>query len=140
MFIEDKLKRDFYIEMIRFENWDTRTLDNKIDKMFYERTALSCKPEDLIRQELAQIKETNLLTPDVVFRSSYFPDALGLTDVYSEKDLEDAILVNLQSFIREMGNDFAFMDRQKRITIVPLIIILTCFFTTEVCDDWWLST
>jgi predicted nuclease of restriction endonuclease-like (RecB) superfamily len=117
MFIEDKLKRDFYIEMLRIEHWDTRTLDDKIDKMLYERTALSCKPEELIKQELMQIKETNTLTPDVVFRSSYFLDALGLTDVYSEKDLEEAILVNLQSFIREMGSDFAFLDRQKRITI-----------------------
>jgi predicted nuclease of restriction endonuclease-like (RecB) superfamily len=117
MFIEDQLKRDFYVEMLRLEHWDTRTLDEKIDSMFYERTALSRKPEELITLELKQIQGTNSLTPDAVFRSSYFLDTLGLTDVYSEKDLEDAILVNLQSFIRELGNDFAFIDRQKRITI-----------------------
>jgi predicted nuclease of restriction endonuclease-like (RecB) superfamily len=73
--------------------------------------------EELIKQELQEMQSTNSLTPDVVFRSSYFLDTLGLTDVYSEKELEDAILVNLQSFIRELGNDFAFIDRQKRITI-----------------------
>jgi len=117
MFLENELKRSFYMEMTRLEHWDTRTLDEKIDQMLYERTALSKKPENLIKQELQQIKETNTLSPDVVFRSSYFLDVLGLADTYSEKDLEDAILINLQSFLKEMGNDFAFLDRQKRITV-----------------------
>lgn len=117
MFIDDTLKRQFYMEMTRLEHWDTRTLDEKIDAMLYERTALSRKPEELIKQELEQIQYTNTLTPDVVFRSSYFLDAIGLTDTYSEKDLENAILSNIQAFIKEMGSDFAFLDRQKRITI-----------------------
>jgi len=117
MSIEDELKRTFYIEMARIEHWDTRTLDLKIDSMLFERTALSRKPEELIKQELQQIKATHSLTPDAVFRSSYFLDVLGLADTYSEKDLEDAILLNLQFFIKEMGNDFAFLDRQKRITV-----------------------
>lgn len=117
MFIDDQLKRKFYMEMTRLERWDTRTLDQKINSMLYERTALSRKPEEVIKQELEQIQSTNTLTPDVIFRSSYFLDAIGLVDVYSEKELEDAILVNLQIFIREMGSDFAFLDRQKRITI-----------------------
>lgn len=117
MSLDDELKRTFYMEMARLENWDTRTLDQKIDNLFYERTALSRKPEEVIKQELKQIQATNSITPDVVFRSSYFLDILGLADSYSEKDLEDAILLNLQSFIKEMGNDFAFLDRQKRITV-----------------------
>lgn len=117
MFINDELKRSFYLEMCRLEHWDTRTLDKKISSQLYELTALSKKPEDIIKKELAEIRETNMLTPDVVFRSGYFLDMLGLTDVYSEKDLEDAILIQLQAFINELGNDFAFLDRQKRITI-----------------------
>ncbi|MFV0555342.1 MAG: YhcG family protein [Mangrovibacterium sp.] len=117
MSIEDSLKRTFYMEMTRIEHWNTRTLDEKIDAMFYERTALSRKPEELIKKELEKIQTTNTLTPDAVFRSSYFLDTIGLVDAYSEKDLEDAILVNLQAFIKEMGSDFAFIDRQKRITI-----------------------
>lgn len=117
MFIDDQLKRKFYMEMTRLERWDTRTLDQKINSMLYERTALSRKPEEVIKQKLEQIQSTNTLTPGVIFRSSYFLDAIGLVDVYSEKELEDAILVNLQIFIREMGSDFAFLDRQKRITI-----------------------
>lgn len=117
MSIEDELKRKFYMEMTRVEHWDTRTLDKKIDGMLYERTALSRKPEYLIRHELNEIQCTNTLTPDVVFRSSYFFDTLGIADTYTERELEDAILVNLQTFIKEMGNDFAFLDRQKRITV-----------------------
>jgi predicted nuclease of restriction endonuclease-like (RecB) superfamily len=117
MFIDNEQKRSFYMEMIRVEHWDTRTLDEKIDSLLYERAALSQKPEDIIAKELNQIRSTGVLTPDVVFRSSYFLDTLGLADVYSEKDLEDAILINLQSFIKEIGSDFAFLDRQRRITV-----------------------
>ena len=117
MSVEDNLKRQFYMEMTSIEHWDTRTLDKKIDSMLYERTALSRKSEEIIKQELQKIQSTNTLTPDVVFRSSYFLDAIGLADTYSEKELEDAILVNLQTFIKEMGSDFAFLDRQRRITI-----------------------
>jgi predicted nuclease of restriction endonuclease-like (RecB) superfamily len=94
MFIDDELKRSFYLEMARLEHWDTRTLDQKNDAMLYERTALSRKPEELIKQELKLIQSTNSLSPDVVFRSSYFLDALGLADTYSEKNLEDAILLS----------------------------------------------
>ncbi|GHU96939.1 DUF1016 domain-containing protein [Bacteroidia bacterium] len=117
MYIGDELKRSFYMEMCRLEHWDTRTLDKKIDSQLYELTAISRKPEEVIKRELEQIKATNRLTPDIVFRSGYFLDMLGLSDVYSEKDLEDAILIQIQSFIKELGTDFAFLDRQKRITI-----------------------
>ena len=117
MSIDDELKRSFYMEMCRLEHWDTRTLNEKIDAQLYELTALSKKPEIIIKQELAKVKETNILTPDIVFRSDYFLDTLGLTNVYSEKDLEDAILIQIQSFIKELGTDFAFLDRQKRITV-----------------------
>jgi len=117
MSIDDELKRSFYMEMCRLEHWDTRTLNEKIDNQLYELTALSKKPEEVIKQELAKVKETNMLTPDIVFRSDYFLDTLGLTNVYSEKDLEDAILIQIQLFIKELGTDFAFLDRQKRITV-----------------------
>ncbi|WP_294608538.1 PDDEXK nuclease domain-containing protein [uncultured Bacteroides sp.] len=117
MYIKDKLARSFYIEMCSIEHWDTRTLSDKIDKQLYERTALSRKPEELIKQELAMVKETHQLLPDLVFRSSYFLDMLGLPDVFSEHDLESAILSQIQAFIKELGSDFSFVDRQKRITV-----------------------
>ena len=115
--ISDSLARQFYMEMCRIEHWDTRTLDAKIDAKLYERTAISRKPEEVIKQELEQLKNDNTLNPDLVFRSSYFLDMLGLSDVFSEKDLETAIVTQLQKFICEMGTDFAFLGRQKRITV-----------------------
>lgn len=117
MFIEDPLARQFYMEMCRLEHWDTRTLEAKIDAQLYERTAISRKPEELIRQELTQLKEENVLQPDLVFRSSYFLDMLGLPDFFTEKDLESSIVSQMQEFLCEMGTDFAFLGRQKRITI-----------------------
>lgn len=117
MGIKDELARSFYMEMCRIEHWDTRTLDKKIDSQLYERTSISRKPEEVIKQELAQVKETKQLLPDLVFRSSYFLDMLGLPDVFTERDLESAIVSQIQQFIKELGSDFAFLDRQKRITV-----------------------
>lgn len=115
--IKDELKRTFYIELCKNERWSVRVLRKKIDSMLYERTALSKKPEELIKQELKTLKESGLSTPDLVFRDPYVLDFLGLKDTYSEKDLETAILKELQQFIIELGTDFSFLARQKRITI-----------------------
>lgn len=117
MFIEAPLKREFYIEMCKMEHWSVRTLRQRIDSMLYERTAISKKSELTIANELRQLKEEQELSPDLIFRDPYFLDFLGLKDTYSEKDLEAAILAELQSFIAELGNDFAFLARQKRITV-----------------------
>ena len=116
-YIKDDLARSFYMEMCSIEHWDTRTLDEKIDSQLYERTAISRRPDEVIKQELTTIKQSRSLTPDMVFRSSYFLDMLGLPDIYSENDLESAILSQIQAFIKELGSDFAFLDRQKRITV-----------------------
>jgi predicted nuclease of restriction endonuclease-like (RecB) superfamily len=115
--LDDPLKRDFYAEMCRIEKWGTRTLRDKIGSMLFERTALSKKPEKLIKQELKQLREEDKLTPDLVFRDPYFLDFLGLKDTYAEKDLEAAILREMESFILELGAGFAFVERQKRITV-----------------------
>ena len=88
----DPLKRDFYAEMCRMENWSTRTLTKKIGSLLFERTALSKKPDKLIRQELESLRAEDKLTPDLVFRDPYLLDFLGLKDTYAEKDLEAAIL------------------------------------------------
>lgn len=117
MFIEDSLKRNFYIEMCKLEKWSVRTFQDRINSMLYERTAISKKPEITIQNDLEQLKNEKQISPDLVFRDPYFLDFLGLKDSYSEKDIESAILVELQKFIIELGSDFAFMARQKRITI-----------------------
>ncbi len=115
--IDDALKRDFYAEMSRVENWSVRTLRQKVQGMLFERTALSKKPEMLIRQELKALREEDKMTPDLVFRDPYILDFLGLKDTYAEKDLESAILREIESFILELGIGFAFLERQKRMQI-----------------------
>ena len=115
--MDDPLKREFYIEICRLEKWSVRTFRERIKSMLYERTAISKKPEETIKNDLQLLRDTQQITPDVVFRDPYFLDFLGLKDSYSEKDLETAILAELQRFIIELGHDFAFLARQKRIII-----------------------
>ena len=115
--IEDSLKRDFYAEMCRVERWSVRTLRHKIGHFLYERTAVSKKPDDLIEQDIMTLREEDRLTPDMVFRDPYFLDFLGLTGHHAEQDVEQAILRELEAFILELGSDFAFVARQKRISI-----------------------
>jgi len=115
--LKKPFQRDFYAEMCRVERWSVRTLRKKIDGMLYERTAISKKPEKLVKKELAALREEDRVTPDLVFRDPYFLDFLGLSDTFSEKDLESAILREMESFILELGAGFSFVARQKRITV-----------------------
>ena len=117
IYIDEPLKRTFYLEMCKLERWSTRVLQERINSMLYERTAISKKPELTIQNELELLKNSQLISPDLVFKDPYFLEFLGIKDAYSEKDLEDAILIELQKFIIELGSDFAFMARQKRISI-----------------------
>lgn len=117
MYIDDPCKREFYIEMCKLNGWSSRTLRERIKSMLYERTAIAKKPEKVIANDLAQLREEGKLSQDLVFHDPYMLDYLGLHGDYSECDLESAILAELQHFIAELGNDFAFLDRQKRITI-----------------------
>src|SRR5208337_4464854 len=93
------------------------TLHAKIQGMLYERTAISKKPEEVIRHDLKALREEDRLTPDLVFRDPYVLDFLGLTDAYGERDMEQAILRELEAFLLELGSDFAFVARQKRIAV-----------------------
>ncbi|MFN7093770.1 MAG: YhcG family protein [Burkholderiales bacterium] len=115
--IEDPLKRYFYTEMCYLENWSVRVLRQKISGLLYERTAISHKPEELIKQELSNFQQTKQLTKDMVFRDPYILDFLDLPANFSENDLENAILDDLSKFLQELGTDFCFIARQKRITI-----------------------
>ncbi|MGH4121866.1 MAG: PDDEXK nuclease domain-containing protein [Clostridium sp.] len=115
--IEDTLKREFYITMCVNERWSVRTLNERINSMLFERTAISRKPDQTIINDLKDLNENNKMSTDLFFKDPYILDFLGLQDTYSEKDLESAILVELQKFILEMGRDFAFLGRQVRITV-----------------------
>jgi len=117
MTVKNDLARDFYTEMCRIEKWSVRTLRKKIDSMLFERTAISRKPEELAKLELQQVKDTNQLSPDLVFRNPYVLDFLDLKDTFQEKDLEAAIIAELEKFILELGVGFAFVARQKHMII-----------------------
>jgi len=117
IYLDDPLQREFYTHMCRIERWSTRTLQEKIQGMLYERTAISRKPGHLARKELDALRDEDRVSPDLVFRDPYLLDFLGLKDTYSEKDLETAILRDLEQFLLELGSDFSFVARQKRITV-----------------------
>ncbi|MCI8412340.1 MAG: DUF1016 domain-containing protein [Clostridia bacterium] len=115
--IEDEIKRKFYITMCINENWSVRTLRERISSALFERTVISKMPEKTIINDLQLLDKENKMTTDLFFRDPYILDFLDLKDTYSEKDLENAIISELERFLLEMGNDFAFLGRQKRITI-----------------------
>ncbi|MBM0653856.1 DUF1016 family protein [Capnocytophaga genosp. AHN8471] len=115
--IKNDLGREFYLTMAASENWSIRTLRNKIDSMLYERTAISSKPEEVIKTELANLRDNEILSPDLVFKSPYFLEFTGLKGVYSEKSLEDSLLVHIEHFILELGVGSTFVERQKRMII-----------------------
>ena len=115
--IQDNLKRDFYAELCRIEKWNVRTLRKKIDSMLYERTAISKKPELVAQAELEMLRKEDHLTPNLVFRDPYILEFLNLNDRYLEKDLEDAIMRELEQFLLELGVGFCFVARQKRIIV-----------------------
>ena len=117
IYLDDPLKRDFYLQMCQHEGWSTRILQERLDSQLFERTALSKKPDALLAKELAKLRQAGDLSPALVLKDPYILDFLGLHDRYLEKDLEDAILRELELFLLELGAGFTFVARQKRIQI-----------------------
>ena len=115
--LKDDVAREFYITMAANERWSIKQLREKIDGMLYERTAIATKPEELIKQELADLRDNETLSPDLVFKSPYFLEFTGLKGMYSERSLEDSLVAHLEQFIMELGNGFTFVERQKRMII-----------------------
>jgi predicted nuclease of restriction endonuclease-like (RecB) superfamily len=117
MALKDELQREFYLTLAATERWSKRTLQAKIDGMLFERTAISGKPEEFIKKELSTLRDDNVMSPDLVFKSPYFLEFTGLKGFYSEKSLEDCLVAHLEQFIIELGNGFSFVARQKRMII-----------------------
>ena len=138
--IDDPLKRDFYAEMCRAERWSTRTLQDQIKRMVYERTAVSKKPEEVIRVEIAALRDEDRLTPDLVFRDPYFLDFLGLPQRYQERDLEQAILRELEAFLLELGTDFTLSPARNGSRWITRTTTSICCSITGGYGGWWPST
>ena len=114
--IKDPLARDYYAEICRSERWDVRTLRKKIAGMLFQRTALSKRPTSVISEEISKLRDGQM-SPDTVFRDPYLLDLLGLEGAYSERDLESAILREIEGVLLELGTGFAFVARQKRMSV-----------------------
>ncbi len=115
--IEDPLKRDFYFEICRLERWSVRQLQERINSQLFERTAISKKPESTIKKELKSLHKHQNPSPELLLKDPYILDFLDLNDHYLEKDLEDAILREIEKFLLEMGAGFTFVERQKHLQI-----------------------
>ena len=115
--LKDELQREFYLTMAASERWSKRTLQAKIDGMLFERTAIATKPDELIKKELSTLRDNDVMSPDLVFKSPYFLEFTGLKGMYSERSLEDSLVAHLEQFIIELGNGFTFVARQKRMII-----------------------
>ena len=115
--LKDNLQREFYLTLAASEKWSVRQLRKEIDGMLFERTAISGKPDEFIKKELSTLRNDNVMSPDLVFKSPYFLEFTGLKGFYSEKSLEDSLVAHLEQFIVELGNGFSFVARQKRMII-----------------------
>ena len=115
--LKDDLQREFYLTLAASGRWGRDRLRKEIDGMLFERTAISGKPEEFIKKELSTLRDDNVMSPDLVFKSPYFLEFTGLKGFYSEKTLEDCLVAHLEQFLIELGNGFCFVARQKRMII-----------------------
>jgi predicted nuclease of restriction endonuclease-like (RecB) superfamily len=117
IYVDDPIKRDFYVELCRLENWSVRQMRERLRSLLFERTAISRKPEETIQHDLAVLRKEQRPSPELLLKDPYILDFLGLNDRYLEKDLEDAILRDIEQFMLELGAGFTFIARQKRLQI-----------------------
>jgi len=116
MGISSSEARRFYeTEALRC-GWSVRQLDRQISSQFYERTALSRNKVSMLKKA-GKAEPSDLLTPEEEIKDPFVLEFLGLRDEYSESDLEEALILHLEAFLLELGGDFAFVARQRRLRI-----------------------
>lgn len=108
--------REFYETEALRGGWTVRQLHRQIDSQFYERTALSRNKAAMLRKG-SVAKPEDAVTPEEEIKSPYVLEFLGLKDEYSESDLEAALISRLESFLLELGDDFTFVGRQRRLRL-----------------------
>jgi predicted nuclease of restriction endonuclease-like (RecB) superfamily len=108
--------RRFYEAEALRGGWTIRQLDRQIGTQFYERTALSRNKAAMLRRGEAK-KPSDVLTPEEEIKEPYVLEFLGLKDEYSESDLEAALIAKIESFLLELGGDFTFVGRQRRLRV-----------------------
>ena len=126
--LRDPLEREFYATFCHASRWSVRGLRKEIAGALFARTALSRNTDEVMRGELAKLREEDRWTPDLVFRDPYLLPFLGLNDTYSERDLETALLREMEAFLLELGEGFAFVSRQKRMVVDGRDFVLDLLF------------
>ena len=114
--VDNEQGREFYETEALRGGWSVRQLNRQIGTQFFERTALS-KNKVAMLTKGAKAKPADKVTPEEEIKSPYVLEFLGLKDEYSESDLEEALIIHLEKFLLELGEDFAFIGRQKRLRI-----------------------
>jgi predicted nuclease of restriction endonuclease-like (RecB) superfamily len=114
--LENPLARQFYEAEALRGGWSVRQLSRQIDSQFYERTALS-KNKSAMLTKHAKATHGDTLRPEQEIKDPFVLEFLDLKDEYSESDLEAALIGHLESFLLELGSDFAFIGRQKRLRV-----------------------
>jgi len=112
---EDDIRKFYESEALR-SGWSVRQLDRQISSQFYERTLLSKNKTAMIKKGEKPLPE-DIVTPEEEIKDPFILEFLGLKDEYSENDLEEALISHLENFLLELGSDFAFIGRQKRLRI-----------------------
>ncbi|NUM81941.1 DUF1016 domain-containing protein [bacterium] len=113
--VEDKDVRSFYEKEALRGGWSVRQLDRQIATRFFERTLLSKNKHAMLKKVNA--RTNGIITPEEEIKDPYVLEFLGLKDEYSENDLEEALIQRLEHFLLELGDDFAFVGKQKRLRI-----------------------
>ncbi len=108
--------REFYEAEALRNGWTSRQLHRQITTLFYERTLASRNKAAMLRKGAAP-KLEDLLTPEEEIKDPLILEFLDLKDEYSESQLEEALILHLESFLLELGGDFAFLGRQKRLRV-----------------------
>ncbi len=114
--IKNELARKFYEAEALRGGWSVRQLDRQINSLFYERTALSRNKAKMLSKGIAA-KQADAIAPEEEIKDPYILEFLGLKDEYSESEIEEALILHLERFLLELGGDFTFVGRQRRLRI-----------------------
>ena len=114
--VKNPKARSFYETEALRSGWSIRQLDRQIGSQFYERIALS-QNKAAMMEKTEKSEPCDLVTPEEAIKDPFVLEFLDLKDEYSESDLEDALIQHLRDFLLELGDDFAFLTRQRRLRI-----------------------
>lgn len=114
--IKNKQSRSFYEAEALRGGWTVKQLNRQISTQFYERTALSRNKAAMLAKG-AEAQQVDTITPEEEIKDPFILEFLKLKDEYSEYELEEALIRHLETFLLELGSDFTFVARQKRLRI-----------------------